>query len=126
MANSLEVRSPFLDQDLIEFAAALPFEYKQRGNQRKIILKHAMADCLAPATVNLPKRGFAVPLAQWFRGEWKNLLSEHLLEGKLTADDWIDRAFVEKIIAEHCTRRDHSEVLGALLMLELFFEDSAL
>lgn len=124
MANSLEVRSPFLDHDVLEFAAALPFEYKQEKRCRKKILKAAMQDLLAGEISTGRKRGFAVPLAQWFRNGWKTQLETHLLEGCAVKQDYLKRTAVEKLITEHCRyRRDHSELLGNLLMLELFLEN---
>ncbi len=123
MANSLEVRSPFLDSELVKFAAELPFEFKQQGSQRKRILKDALNFCLSPAVINQRKRGFAVPVGQWFRNEWKQHLQEHLLEGKIIADNWINKSCAEKIIAQHNScARDHSELLGNLLMLAIFLE----
>ncbi len=123
MANSLEVRSPFLDTEVAEFAATLPFDFKQRGTARKRILHAACADCVPPAVWTARKRGFGVPLDHWFRSEWQTLLAEHLLEGRLVRDNWMRRAPLERLIAEHqCCRIDHSELLGALLILAIFLE----
>ncbi|MBE6380459.1 MAG: asparagine synthase (glutamine-hydrolyzing) [Lentisphaerae bacterium] len=123
MAASLEVRSPFLDREVVEFAASLPFEYKQQGKQRKVILKHALLDHLAPEILQQRKRGFAVPIGHWFRTAWQDKLKTHLLEGRLIQDNWMNRAGLEQLIKIHQScRQDHSELLGNLLMLELFLE----
>ena len=125
MAHSLEVRSPFLDKEVIEFAARLPFEFKQKGNDRKIVQKAALAGLIAPAVAAGRKRGFTVPLGEWFRNEWYSLLCEHLLEGNLVKDNWMDRKALNELILRHKEyRRDSSELLGALLMLELFLENN--
>ena len=123
MAHGLEVRSPFLDKDVVEFAAALPFEYKQQGSLRKRILKQAMYDDLTSEVISGRKRGFAIPLAQWFRNEWRLPLEMHLLEGQAVKNNYLNRSTLEKLLSEHQkTRRDHSELLGNLLMLELFLK----
>ncbi|MBE6370187.1 MAG: asparagine synthase (glutamine-hydrolyzing) [Lentisphaerae bacterium] len=123
MKHSLEVRSPFLDRELIEFAATLPFEYKQKGAQRKRILKYAMQDKLAGEIICQRKRGFAVPIGSWFRNEWREVLRTSLLEGKLVKDNWMNPHALQRLLAEHDSlRKDHSELLGNLLMLELFLE----
>lgn len=124
MANGLEVRSPFLDKNVLEFAAALPFEYKQQGAARKRILKQAMHNELTDEVAAGRKRGFAVPLAHWFRTGWRRPLEMHLLEGKAVKNNYLNRAALEKLLDEHqkC-RRDHSELIGNLLMLELFLEN---
>ena len=123
MANGLEVRSPFLDKDVLEFAATLPFEYKQQGSCRKRILKEAMFNDLTQEVIAGRKRGFAVPLAQWFRNEWRRPLEMHLLEGKAVKNNYLNRAALEKLLSDHqkC-RRDHSELIGNILMLTLFLE----
>ncbi len=69
MAHSLEVRVPFLDHRLLEYAATIPPELKLRGMERKHILKRAVRDLLPPEILNRRKMGFSVPLTVWFRGE---------------------------------------------------------
>ncbi len=124
MHYALEVRSPFLDKDVVEFAARLPFEFKQKGCCRKRVLKSALKDLIAPAVADGAKRGFAVPLGEWFRDQWKSQLQTHLLEGKLISADWIDKIALTRLLEAHNSyRRDHSELIGNLLMLELFLEN---
>ena len=121
MANSLEVRSPFLDTGVVELSAALPFSYKQFHGERKRILKMAAGGLIDPQVANGRKKGFAVPLAYWFRNQWKDLLQAHLLTGSLVRDGWFDRNALHNLLQQHFSCRcDHSELLGALLMLELF------
>ena len=123
MHFSLEVRSPFLDKDVVEFAARLPFEFKQKGCDRKRVLKHAVRNLIAPEIACGRKRGFAVPIGEWFRNEWKPQLQEHLLEGRLISGSWVNKSALAELLNEHNTfRKDHSELIGNLLMLELFLE----
>ncbi len=85
MANSLEVRVPFLDQEVVKLAFELPDKFKVDGFKRKIILKHAFKDLLPKELIDRPKHGFEVPLLNWFRREMKTDL-----------DDWVfDRDKIE-------------------------------
>lgn len=82
MANGLEVRSPFLDPDLVNFCFTLPADFKIRGSARKIILRETFKDLLPPALYSRPKKGFEVPLLKWFRKEMKSLILDDLLSRK--------------------------------------------
>ncbi len=79
MANSLEVRVPFLDHRLVEFATRIPDEFKVNGKQGKIILQDAFRDLLPMSLYNRSKKGFEVPLLKWFRKELKSLIWNDLL-----------------------------------------------
>lgn len=79
MANSLEVRTPFLDHQIVEFAISLPTEFKIKGNERKRILHDAFKEYLPQELYNRPKKGFEVPLLQWFRDDLNSFLFEELL-----------------------------------------------
>jgi len=124
MANSLEVRSPFLDYRVAEFAASLPLAYKQSGRKRKHILVEAFRDLLPPELSRRGKLGFGVPLAVWFRGGWHERLQERLLDGKAVGMQLLNRVETEKVIAAHYAgKHDYSYPLFTLLMLELFLEE---
>jgi len=84
MANSLEVRVPFLDHDLVEFVFSLPGEFKIDDHQRKRILKDTFRNLLPPELHNRPKQGFEVPLLGWFRKELKEKIMNQWLQ-----DDFI-------------------------------------
>ncbi|MDD5729436.1 MAG: asparagine synthase (glutamine-hydrolyzing) [Victivallales bacterium] len=123
MACSLEVRSPFMDPEVVKFAASLPLKFKQRRISRKHILKQTFADLLPPEIIKRRKKGFGVPLSSWFRGAWRDRLREHLLEGKLISDSFFRRAAVEQLLTEHVSGKiDHSYPLWSLLIFELFLE----
>lgn len=79
MSRSLEVRVPFLDHKVVDFAFSLPAEFKIDGRQRKKILKDAFRDVLPPELYNRKKQGFEVPLLKWFRTELKSLIMDDLL-----------------------------------------------
>ena len=125
MAASLETRSPFLDHRVVEFAAALPWEYKQHGGVRKRILLEACRDLLPPATRAARKRGFAVPLAAWFRAGWLPHLRETLLAPELRDQGFFNHAAVETMIADHAAARaDHGHALFSLLVFQLWLREN--
>jgi asparagine synthase (glutamine-hydrolysing) len=86
MANSLEVRTPFLDYELVNFIFSLPDNYKITTGIRKRILQDTFKDFLPPELYNRPKKGFEVPLLKWFRNEMKSLI----------VDDLLSKHFIEK------------------------------
>jgi len=83
MANSLEVRVPFLDHELVEFACSLPENYKITSNIRKRILQETYRKDLPEMLFKRPKHGFEVPLLNWFKGELNSLIKEDLLSDSL-------------------------------------------
>jgi asparagine synthase (glutamine-hydrolysing) len=83
MANSLEVRVPFLDYRVVDFLFSLPDSYKINKNIRKRILQDTFKDFLPAELYNRPKKGFEVPLLKWFRGEMKSLIMDDLLSEDL-------------------------------------------
>jgi asparagine synthase (glutamine-hydrolysing) len=82
MANSLEVRTPFLDYELVDFAASLPPDYKVNGSGRKLIVQDAFRSMLPEALYHRPKHGFEVPLLKWFRGDLNSWIFDDLLDEK--------------------------------------------
>ena len=77
MAHSVEVRPPFLDHRIVEFAATLPAHLKIRGSRQKVILKELMKDKLPPAILRRKKIGFDIPAHEWLRGPLRPLLRGH-------------------------------------------------
>ncbi len=121
MAFALEVRSPFLDRDVAEFALRLPYDWKQKGAVRKRILRDAFADLLPAEIFARPKMGFAVPLARWFRNEWRARAEELLPAGRAVELGIFDGPALRALLAEHCApRADHSHLLFSILVLELW------
>ena len=79
MANSLEVRSPFLDHNVFDYAFTLPASFKVDDHMKKKVLQDAYRDILPEELYNRPKKGFEVPLLKWLRGEMKPMVQEYLL-----------------------------------------------
>ena len=85
MANSLEVRSPFLDHEVVDFAFSLPTCYKIDKSMKKKIVQDAFRRYLPPELYNRPKHGFEIPLLDWFRKELRAMITEDLLDDKFIA-----------------------------------------
>jgi asparagine synthase (glutamine-hydrolysing) len=121
MAHSLELRSPLLDHRVVELGLSLPASLKLRGREGKVALRRAFADILPPAVAERGKTGFAVPLAQWFRGELQPLARELLLADDSRTRGWFRPAAVERLVGEHASgRTDNGHRLWTLVMLELW------
>jgi asparagine synthase (glutamine-hydrolysing) len=123
MAHSLEVRSPFLDHELMEFAARLPGHWKVSGKTTKKVLKDALRPWLPDHLIERPKRGFGVPIAEWLAGPLSELPREVLLDDRARARGFFRASEIERLIAEHVRReQDHSHRLWALIQLELWMQ----
>src|SRR6185503_7940309 len=124
MANSLEARSPFLDHEVMEFAASLPVSMKLRGRQSKFLLKRAFADLLPRENTHRRKMGFGVPVGAWMRGPLRELLCDSLLSTGTSVRRYLRSAEIERFVSEHVgARADHSFQLWSLLMLELWHRE---
>ena len=141
MANSLEERFPFLDNDLVNLAQRIPVKHKL-GNLEKLIrvdenefgrkskiyqefddgknvLRKAMMDFLPESIINRKKQGFSAPDESWYRGENASYIKTLLLSNKTVSSDFINPKFVEKIIYEHTEKRiNHRLLLWSLMNFE--------
>jgi len=121
MAHSLEVRSPLLDQEVVEFAASLPVEFKLRGRTLKYLLKRAMDGVLPPSVLARGKMGFGVPIDRWFRHDLRELAYDTLLDRRATSRGLLRTEEVRRYLDEHIAgTAHHHHRLWALLMLELW------
>lgn len=124
MANSLEVRSPFLDHNVVEFSASLPLNYKQTLFSRKRILKDAFIRVLPKEIVQRKKMGFAVPIGRWLRNEWKERCRELLLDSYSVKNGFFNNKKISELIAEHNSgKADHGYTLWALMIFELWYRE---
>jgi asparagine synthase (glutamine-hydrolysing) len=114
MANSLEVRSPLLDHKLIELIAQIPSELKLHNGQGKYIFRKALERVLPAAVLKRRKKGFGVPVAEWFRGELRGFAHNLLFD---VSDDLLNNAFLTKCWKQHQRgQRDWSALLWCALM----------
>ncbi|MCW5773753.1 MAG: asparagine synthase (glutamine-hydrolyzing) [Rhodospirillaceae bacterium] len=117
MLVSLESRTVFLDNDLVDFATRLPYRYKNRGKTRKYLLKPALEPCVPAEVLNRRKRGFDIPLSRW--------LGEEVAD-RAPALPGLRRSALSDFAAEHRTgRADHSRLFWALRVAERFAAPAA-
>jgi asparagine synthase (glutamine-hydrolysing) len=121
MAHSLEVRAPFLDNEVLALTAAIPDHHKITGFTQKAILRRAFADLLPPENVNRIKRGFGIPVSAWMLTALRGMVQEVLLDGRLGQRGYFQRTRIQQLYDEHQARtHDHGQRLWALLMFELW------
>lgn len=120
MANSLELRVPLLDHRIVEFAAALPVDYKVSGNQTKRILKAALEKLVPREVVERKKAGFPVPYARWLRNELRSRVEEVLLDPRSLARGYLKPNAVHELLQNNVREGRHSREIFCLLTLELW------
>ncbi len=119
MATSVELRVPFLDHRMVEFAATLPDSDKLRGRTGKTLLRQAMRGVLPAEIIDRPKKGFPVPLSSWLRGPLRKFTQDHLLYPKSACARFMDRTEIARLVAQHSSGViDRSQELWTLLVFE--------
>ena len=120
MANSLELRSPMLDVNVVEWGLSLPRKYKIKGFETKHILKD-VARSLVPANlIDRPKMGFGIPRAEWLRTGMKELVTDTLTDTTATQRGWLNPVEVKKVLDLHMAGQDKDNIIWPILMLELW------
>jgi asparagine synthase (glutamine-hydrolysing) len=120
MANSVELRVPFLDHHVLEFAAALPSDYKLKGWSTKRILKAALRERVPAAIINRPKAGFPVPYARWIRDELRQPIREILTDRTTIQRGYFRRDTIERLLDQNSPQADYSKEIFSLAVLELW------
>jgi asparagine synthase (glutamine-hydrolysing) len=105
MAHSIEVRPPFLDPRIVDFAARLPEHFKLHGSTSKYVLRQTMKGKLPEFVLRGPKVGFDIPVHEWFRGVLRPFLLETLSQESVESTNLFHWPTVERLIDEHLTRR---------------------
>jgi len=126
MANSLEVRVPFLDVEMVRYAANLPADFKlHRGRVRKHILRESLRGSVPNSVLDRPKSGFNIPVERWMRGELRELLFDTVAAQRDRVSRFLNLRELESVAAEHAQRRaDHGHALFAVLMFALWLENA--
>jgi asparagine synthase (glutamine-hydrolysing) len=126
MQHALEVRCPFMDPDVVNWANQQPTEALANHRRGKLILRRAFAADLPAEVFQRRKMGFAVPIGEWFRTSLRPMLEDHLFDGRSFASSHFQLPAIRQMVQEHLERRlDHSQRLYALLMLELWHRDQS-
>jgi asparagine synthase (glutamine-hydrolysing) len=120
MANSLELRSPLLDINVVEWGVSLPRKYKIKGLETKHILKDVARALVPPELIDRPKMGFGIPRAEWIRTGMKEIVIDTLTDTTATQRGWFNCAEVKKLIDTHMAGDDRDNLLWPMLMLELW------
>jgi len=121
MATSVELRVPFLDYKMVEFAMSLPTRYKIMHWTQKYILKQSVRDLLPKEIIYRRKKGFPVPINAWFKGDFHDKAAGLLLDIRSRARGYFNCDYVEKVIKMHKTGKDdYSRVLFSLIIFEMW------
>jgi len=123
MAHSLELRVPFLDNEVATAALGLATPLKVRGRAKKRLLRRALAPLLPQEVLRGRKQGFSIPVAAWLRGPLQGFARETLSAETLTRQGWLDPATVTALLDRHCSgQEDLSRQLWGLIAFTLWFD----
>jgi asparagine synthase (glutamine-hydrolysing) len=120
MANSLELRSPMLDVNVVEWGLSLPRRYKIKGFETKSILKDVARSLVPAELIDRPKMGFGIPRAEWLRTEMKEMVVDTLTDTSAKQRGWFEPKEVKRVIDLHIGGQDKDNILWPMLMLELW------
>jgi len=120
MASSLELRSPMLDVNVVEWGISLPNRFRIKGFETKHILKDVARSLVPGELVDRPKMGFGIPRAEWLRTGMKEMMFDTLLDGTSKSRGWFNEKEVAKVLADHMSGIDKDNVIWPMLMLELW------
>lgn len=120
MGNSLELRSPLLDVNVVEWGLSLPRSYKIKNFETKHILKDVARSLVPHNLIDRPKMGFAIPRAKWLRFDLKELVHDTLLDSKALQRGWFKPSEVRRVIETHMRGEDRDHLIWPMLMLELW------
>jgi asparagine synthase (glutamine-hydrolysing) len=120
MANSLELRSPMLDVNVVEWGVSLPRKYKIRGFETKHILKDVARSLVPAALIDRPKMGFGIPRAEWLRTGMREMVVDTLTDTTATQRGWFNSTEVRNVLDIHMAGEDKDNLLWPMLMLELW------
>lgn len=124
MANSLEIRVPFLDYTFVDFATSIPNSLKLKGFTTKYILKKAMAKDLPPDILRRKKIGFDIPLGVWIQNELRDFAADVLSPAGLRKHGFFNEDFVQRILAEHLSgAHNHRQLLWPLIIFQFWYHE---
>jgi len=123
MSHSLEVRVPFLDHRLVEYAAAIPPELKLKGFKKKYLLKKAVAGLIPQEVITHKKQGFVGPMSKWLQNDLKEYVLKKLSPESLASHGLLNPVAVKTILDEHFAARENNDTLiWSMLVFQRWFE----
>ncbi len=123
MAYGLEARSPLLDHELLEMAAALPARFKVNGTEKKIALRASLRGVVPDSLIDRRKQGFQVPMAEWLRTDLREMARETLLSERARDRGYLDHEAVAGLLDRHqAGAEDNSAALWSFLVFELWHD----
>ncbi len=124
MYNSLEVRAPFLDTNVVEFLSSLPTDYKIKGNITKRILKQVMEYKIPSEIIHRPKKGFGIPLSAWLRTDLKPLCESLLSDETISRQGLFDLNFVKSLKENHYSgKANNRKLLWNLMIFQQWYRN---
>jgi asparagine synthase (glutamine-hydrolysing) len=121
MMASLEARVPLLNNDFVAYATSLPLNMKLRGLRSKFLLKRALRGLLPERILNRPKKGFGIPVAEWFRGPLREQMREVLSAERVGREGFFEPTMVARLVQDHVAgTRDNRKQLWTLFAFQLW------
>jgi asparagine synthase (glutamine-hydrolysing) len=120
MANSLELRSPLLDVEVVEWGLTLPDDFRIKGFETKHILKDVARSLVPAELIDRPKMGFGIPRAEWLRTEMKQMVMDLLTDRTFKERMWFNDYEVDLVLNRHMKGQDLDNQIWPILMLELW------
>ena len=124
MANSLEIRVPYLDHELVEFVFSLSPRLRLKNLNTKYILKEIARDFLPRDIIKRQKKGFGIPIASWIKNDFKEVILDALGKDKIKKEGFFNYAYIEKLLREHfANKTDNRKKIWTLFMFELWLKE---
>jgi asparagine synthase (glutamine-hydrolysing) len=123
MANSVELRVPLLDHEVLEFAASLPSDFKVHGFQTKYIAKKSLSRVVPQAILDRKKAGFPVPYESWIRSELKDWVQDVLLDSESLSRGYFKKEAVELLLKNNLESGNYPKEVFSLAVLELWHRE---
>jgi len=123
MYNSLEVRAPFLDFELVDYINSIPTKLKLKNFKTKVILKELMKDKLPAEIVFRKKKGFGMPIAKWLKKELKPWCLDLLSPEKIQRQGLFNSQYIERLLQEHFeNEKDNRKLIWTLLIFQMWYD----
>jgi asparagine synthase (glutamine-hydrolysing) len=120
MSHGLELRSPLLSYELVEWMSKIPSDFKLKGLTKKRLLKDITHKFVPKEIMNRQKMGFAIPRADWLRNELRDLSFDLLTDEKAKSRSWFNPLQMRKILNEHQKGKDQDQLIWPALCLEIW------